>query len=362
LIHSKLKISPFVSLVCLDQEYFVYQHETGIALKITGQRDSFFALLDLCAKPRSKEFLAEFLEFSCKVCKRDASQVVDQLAQKHILIAADDTSEFGVLQNRWTNSGWFDALGYHLHCHNLPIADYSTNGRSYDDAHMKAIVETTPAPPLTLGNPSRPREILPPVSEYEHRSLHDLFAEPANYGRSGIPFSKRELSWMLQTCFGSNGFHEFRIVGKLLKKNIPSGGCRHPIEVFLSILDSSDTNPRVRYYNPVEHSLEDSGCFLPEDLLPRVFGPWSSSLLGKMPRLLLIVTGCFMRSMYRYRESRSYRVVAHDLGHALQNLVFVVRALDRRIVVSYSPPESILEPLVGANGLDLSVLAAVLIV
>ena len=328
-------------------------------MRLRGNSMPLLALFELCKDRRSKKVVIEVLVSSGCVTEEEAHDLIMRLCDAGILTEVHRESQDDD-RNIWQRAGWSDALWYHLYSEGLPMADYSKDGADYDFRQMERVLASEQQPPLTLSDSSRPRQSLSVVLGYPHRSLSELFDSPGNYDRAGSALSLQELSWLLSRAFGANGFHVFPQVGKLLRKTVPSGGCRHPLDAFIIPLDGTALENNVYYYEPITHCLETLHATPPEDFVRSLFRPWLCEL-HQSPKCIVLVSATFPRSMYRYRESRSYRVVYHDLGHLLQNLLFLVRSLDRRILVSYSPPERICEPLVAATGLNVSVIGAALI-
>lgn len=89
----------------------------------------------------------------------------------------------------------------------------------------------------------------------------------------------------------------------LLHKSIPSGGSRHPLELFVTVNES----PRLRsgkYHFNVQHN-----SLIPLEELGETndSGAWD---------LTVEIAAYVERDMFRYRDARSFRAVLVDAGHA----------------------------------------------
>ncbi|WP_179869563.1 SagB/ThcOx family dehydrogenase [Rhizobium anhuiense] len=132
--------------------------------------------------------------------------------------------------------------------------------------------------------------------------------------------------------------------GEHLRKAVPSGGARHPIEFYVVVGDEiAGIEAGVYHYNVRHHRLDaieiasTSLKALQEasSVLPRS----RSKPFG----FAFIHTCRFERSMFRYREPRSYRVMQFDLGHIHANEVLAAKILGLDFSETFSVPESIVE-------------------
>ena len=73
--------------------------------------------------------------------------------------------------------------------------------------------------------------------------------------------------------------------------------------------------------------------------------------LAFRPAVVVVLTSRPERSMYRYRESRSYRVLHLDTGHLLFNAAMVAGALGWPSYRAYSPAEHAVEPVLAIDGI-----------
>ncbi len=146
------------------------------------------------------------------------------------------------------------------------------------------------------------------------------------------PEKKRPSSLLEKVCFALNycagvrntiedGFNQEYHFLQLptVTKAVPSGGGRHPTEVFMAVRSINGLSPGIYHYNTLHNSLdlinkdqETTGSILPADL--RICGS-------------VMIMSNLERAMWRYREPRSWRAVLVDAGHMVHAFRFVFSAL-----------------------------------
>ncbi|MEZ6196839.1 MAG: SagB/ThcOx family dehydrogenase [Planctomycetota bacterium] len=104
----------------------------------------------------------------------------------------------------------------------------------------------------------------------------------------------------------------------------PSAGALYPNELYLAVRDTPDLPDGLYHYRVLDHALVPvcEGDYW-DDLEVRFFEHPAIS----RSRCVVILTGIFERSAWRYRE-RGYRRVLLDSGHVLGNLVRISEALE----------------------------------
>lgn len=145
-------------------------------------------------------------------------------------------------------------------------------------------------------------------------------------------------------------------------KPVPSGGARHPIESYFIVGDGVEGIERGLYhYNVKHHRLDEieissrnlDKLFNAATVLPRS--------RNKKPAFAVLHSCIFSRSMFRYREPRSYRVMHFDLGHVHANEIMICRMLGLDFNESYSVPESVIESTIGLDPLFESIMSSFIV-
>lgn len=111
-------------------------------------------------------------------------------------------------------------------------------------------------------------------------------------------------------------------------RTVPSGGARHPFEVYMLVLNVESLAPGLYHYLPLTHEIECLGTVDPQD--PHALEPFSDALCGQSWALKGSVI--FYYSIVPYRGEWRYSYDAHrpmmmDAGHVTENLYLACSAL-----------------------------------
>ena len=101
-----------------------------------------------------------------------------------------------------------------------------------------------------------------------------------------------------------------------IRKSVPSGGSKHPTEVYVIFIDDFYVRRGIYHYNSADYSLEIVSNNERDMLLFE-----KSALVSETKKnglFYTIYTSVYERSMWRYRDIRSTRAVLIDLGHIIQ--------------------------------------------
>lgn len=132
----------------------------------------------------------------------------------------------------------------------------------------------------------------------------------------------------------------------------PSGGGLYPVEPYVIVPNSGETLAAgVYYYASHEHvlrrldgnSTDAIAAFLTGDLFD-----------ADDTAVCLVLTGAFWRSKAKYGP-RGYRFVHQEAGHIMQNFQLIAGALGLHSVPFASVEEKRLEPVLGVDGVEESV-------
>ena len=223
----------------------------------------------------------------------------------------------------WDRYGWREARAYHRATRDYPFLDMAVPGAlGTDAARMVRYREQGDGPPPYLHVEAEEMVELRRLEEGESpdERLAGL-SEDERHGWEG-------LSLLLDVCFGERGRLE-SVAGPCVLNSIPSGGARHPTEVFVAVFDHPAAPAGVYHYDVEQHGLariysgQHRAAFAAAtfDLFDRTAIP---------PALALLFTSRVARAMWRYRDPRSFRAVLVDLGHAVMALRMVARKLGLR--------------------------------
>lgn len=142
---------------------------------------------------------------------------------------------------------------------------------------------------------------------------------------------------------------------KVALKTSPSGGARHPIEVYALVLNVRGLKRGLYHYASDRHALETlntrSRSWRVERYLPRQ--SWYNGASA-----LVFFTAIFARDQWRYEHARAYRAVLIEAGHMCQTCCLTATWLGLAPFCSMALAESALEKDLGLDGVTESVLYA----
>jgi len=166
------------------------------------------------------------------------------------------------------------------------------------------------------------------------------------------PLSLDQLSTLLFFSWGMTASRKTSIDERILRTS-PSGGCRHPIEVYALIHNVSGLNPGIYHYSVRRHGLE----LLVEKPIGADFVRFCSGQKWvENAAVMFVMTALFERTMWRYRFPRAYRVVQIEAGHLGQTLQLAATALRVDSFVTAALQDSLIERELGLDGVRESVI------
>ena len=236
------------------------------------------------------------------------SSVFELCVKSEILRKKDVTNEY----IKWQKYGWNEAYAYHEATRDYPFLKMDERSGAIADEERMVQYKSESCPPSIYQDfPSISSR--PLVKFRNNESIDDYLNSLSIEQKFGI----EGLSVLFDVLYGERYKQNFGVQGHFLKKAIPSGGARHPIEVFMVWFGSQDVIENGCYHYNVKNNTLDLikvGDFYNQfekatfDLFRKYKAP---------PKALLIYTVLYERAMWRYRESRSWRAVLLDVGHAV---------------------------------------------
>ena len=287
------------------------------------------------------------LEFRCYSEKSVANAIL-QLIDGQILLeygsAAQRRDE--LVGSSW--AAWLPEGGFHFMTKDTPYVpgDWPT-------AKKRRALPDTPAPPqfkkIRGGHPIR----LP-----SQKVAEDVFFAYAASRRKRQKFARGEvslekISTLLQTTWGVQGYFETNEFGRLPYKTSPSGGARHPGEVYLMALRVNGLETGMYHYDAKDHRLAK--------LSTRVSPRLASAYCADQPYFagaaaLFIMTAVFARTLWKYGGPRAYRVVLLETGHLCQTFCLTATRLGLAPFSTAALKDSRIEADLGIDGISESVL------
>ncbi|MGN9907638.1 SagB family peptide dehydrogenase [Phytohabitans sp. LJ34] len=164
------------------------------------------------------------------------------------------------------------------------------------------------------------------------------------------PMSVVDFATLLRWTAGVR--HEVDVpgLGPTLLKTTPSGGARHPIEVYPVVRAVDGLAPGVYHYASREHALSRlTAAPVDADTLQAWCGgqPHASSAA-----CLLLYTAVPERTTWKYASSRAYRALLLDLGHLSQTVYLVAAALRLGVFFTAATRDAMVEEALGLSWTD----------
>ncbi|WP_193315141.1 SagB/ThcOx family dehydrogenase [Nostocoides sp. F2B08] len=205
---------------------------------------------------------------------------------------------------------------------------------------------TPPPPPFTdLGPPHLP---LPAPLELTAELGATLRRRRTERRFSGQPLSLDLLATILHTTWGVTQRREDPGVGPVIFKTSPSGGARHPVEVYLVALNIDGLKPGAYHYCSGRHTLTPTGEAGSRDsLISRVLDAVTQQPWAAQAAAVFVMTGVTTRSAWKYQQSHAYRVLLLDAGHLAQTFHLACTALDLAPWTTAALDEDAAEQLLG---------------
>ena len=228
----------------------------------------------------------------------------------------------------WDELGWATARLFHdavLHSSFL-LGD--AQGRRMQSVSSELISETGHGPPITKSYPERDFIELPRPTEFVETNFRKVLLgrRTRRNLRRDFTLSLQAVATLLHYGARMQGSLWNKWFGHHLLRTSPSGGARHPVDVYPQLLRVSHSSPGNYYYDPILHRLFRLGETT-NDLIYRV----SQSQEGANgAALALLISARFSRNLWKYRYSKSYIFTLFDVGHLVQTVLLCAEALGLR--------------------------------
>lgn len=220
--------------------------------------------------------------------------------------------------------------------------------------HFRLRARRVPIPSSVKRYPRAPQIALPPAQRGGE------FAEVLLQRRTWRRFSRRALSLeqlgtLLSLTGGVQRWIRVPHLGRLALKTSPSGGARHPLELYVVALRVRGLAPGLYHYAADRHRLER----LRRGASAREAVRWlgGQRWFGKAAALVLM-TAVLPRSQWKYQFPRAYRVVLADAGHLCQTFCLVATWLGLAPFCTMALADSQIERALGVDGASEAVLYA----
>jgi SagB-type dehydrogenase family enzyme len=291
-------------------------------------KDAIFALRTYTGRSVAKSIL-DLIDAELLVEHRSAASRRDEL-----------------LRSSW--SPWLPEGSFHFLTKDTPYVPWTWPL----EAKLKTLQPTPPPPQFkrirgstSLGLPvqARPRDSF--FETLHARRTHREFA------RGNV--SLAHITSLLQSTWGVQGYFETDVFGKLPYKTSPSGGARHPGEVYLMALSVDGLERGLYHYQAPSNRLVKLPC----GATPRKATEYCAgqSFVAKAAALF-IMTAIFARTMWKYGRARAYRVILLETGHLCQTFCLTATRLGLAPFSTAALKDTLIEEDLGLDGISESVL------
>ncbi len=318
----------------------------------------FAKRLTVSGKPITCEVLAFFDRWRTSqeaithfACYRQGSvrSALTQLVEHGLLLPKDspEAEHDGRIAKEW--SDWLPEGSFHFSTKDVPYVDRS----NWSLDRLKLILPQAPQPKIFKTIKGAKRTLLPKRIIPDSEFIQVLMARKT-YRR----FSKQELpleavSQLLFLVWGVTGYLYTPRFGRLLQKTSPSGGARHPGEVYLMALRVKGLRAGLYHYQPATHQLEMINTNTSRE---KAWLYCARQHFVRNAAALFLMTAVFPRTMWKYQHARAYRVVLLDAGHLCQTFCLVATWLGLAPFCTAALKDTLIEKDLGVDGIRESVL------
>ncbi|XWN53146.1 SagB/ThcOx family dehydrogenase [Anoxybacillus flavithermus] len=302
-----------------ENEHFIC--DNYFLQKAKSLNKDLFPILDWFAAPKSTSTLSELINTKgISFNEEEMNYIVEQLIESSILV--EEGSEMDKLEKKYSSwDRWGKLVSYY---HFGSRVTFKQKLISSEDDKLKLIEKAKKFPPPSMYKEIKnckriPLEI-PRGLRNKNTFEHVILNRKTTREFSNKKISKQEFSDILFYTFGAIACNLDEGYGPFLYKTSPSGGARHPIEVYPIVLNVEGIEPGIYHYSVKNHDLELIRMGDEKYLrnLCKSIGK-DQEHVGK-PSVVFVYTALIDREMWKYESPRAYRVIMYDLGHLSQTL------------------------------------------
>lgn len=325
-----------------DDRLFFCNYATR--LTVSGRSITCEILDFFSAWRTSQEAIAYFVDYTPRSVRSSLSQLVKQ----GLLLAkgSPEEAQDSRFAKEW--SSWLPEGSFHFATKDAP---YVPGDLSLD--RLKAVLPKTPQPKFFKSVKGAKKISLPARTLPNDEFVKVLMARKTHRRFSNQELTLETVSQLLSLVWGVTGHIDSPVFGKLLRKTSPSGGARHPGEVYLMALRVKGLKAGLYHYHPAHHHLEAIGTGATRD---KAWRYCARQNYVRNAAALFLMTAVFERTMWKYPHARAYRVVLLDAGHLCQTFCLVATWLGLAPFCTAALKDTLIEKDLGIDGIRESVL------
>jgi SagB-type dehydrogenase family enzyme len=293
--------------------------------------------------------LSDLVEFLPGYSEKSLRRAIRLLLSNTLLVAegTPDAVQDEDLANAW--SDWLPEGSFHFATKDVSFLRPSQATRT-----LKRYLKESPQPARAKDYPDGRQIQLPEVSA----AGDGEFAQVLMSRMTHREFSRQAIglgtiSKLLFYTWAVQGQIDSPVLGPLFHKTSPSGGARHPGEVYVLAMRVEGLSQGLYHYNCVHHRLSRLRSARAQEKAVAYVG---GQEFVKEASALFIMTAVFPRMQWKYRFPRAYRVVLLDAGHLCQTFCLVSSWLGVAPFCTAALNDSLIERDLGIDGVRESVL------
>ncbi|MCE7006358.1 SagB/ThcOx family dehydrogenase [Kibdelosporangium philippinense] len=270
--------------------------------------------------------------------------ITERMRAANILITWDSERHRAEEEHEaaWHRWGRLAAL-FHTETRNLRDQPFITPEE--DEQRLRERLEHEPPPPASRELPSTLRV---PLAADTAAMVRSDFLDVLSHRRSSRKFNGEDVSFEAISALlrWGGGITQLDERTQTAFKTSPSGGGRHPTEIYVHSHRVSGIDPGVYHLNTARNELEFLGPPQTPDALVQLLGDqdWVAD-----SSCLMFFTSVLARSTWKYNTARTYRTLHLDVGHLSQTFYLLAAALGLGMTFTAAIRDERLEDLLGID-------------
>lgn len=293
----------------------------------------------------SQEAITHFAAYGQKSVRSALTQLVE-----HGLLLPKDSPEAehdSRIAKEW--SDWLPEGSFHFSTKDTPYLDRS----GWSVNRLRSVMPKTPQPKFIKTVKQAKKIVLPARTLLDSEFIRVLMARKTHrrFSKQKLPFET--VSQLLYLVWGVTGYRYSPRFGNLFHKTSPSGGARHPGEVYLMALRVKGLKAGLYHYHPTTHHLKMISTNTSRE---KAWLYCAGQHFVRNAAALFLMTAVFPRTMWKYQHPRAYRVVLLDAGHLCQTFCLVATWLGLAPFCTAALKDTLIEKDLAIDGIRESVL------
>jgi len=275
---------------------------------------------------------------------RAVDDLIDSLIEQSLLVEENSAAD---AREQLIDAVWkWGIEARHFHYGTSSVAFECNDESVWEALQRRAAVEPPPSP---FKNVYGTRIALPSPAQLATPLSSTLLRRRTCRAFTSAPLSVADLGTILWWTWGHTHYIADQDIGDIILKTSPSGGSRHPIEVYPVVLRATGIPQGIFYYSVREHALVSMAS---GDFSDALVAFCSGQKWVRDVSAAFIMTAVVGRTMWKYHHSHAYRVVHMDAGHLGQTFHLVCSALGLGPFTTAATNDRLIEQALGIDGVQ----------